>query len=336
MGPERTAIKVVKLGADGMCALEIRREIGFPRSAWNTLDTEQFPDFKESGRGSRRRRGGVLAHHRAQGCDARHWVLRDDVHLPHEEQVAEDLRDRQDHQITGANDGPVVTELRAPDLANIPDAPRPPCSEFESFPRKPGARGRRHPLRRGTNMPVAPSATQDELAAPARTIEQLASRPTFASRWERKLAYSQSITDFVSDCVWIAEPRNANADEPVKLPVVLFPRQQAFLEWLVERFNTRTSAPVEKSRDSGATWMSLRVRDVALVVLSGLDGRLRLEEGDPRRPRRRHAVDLREDPQHRRAPARVHEASGVQRAQRQQLHAAAQPRKWRLRDRRER
>jgi phage terminase large subunit len=99
-----------------------------------------------------------------------------------------------------------------------------------------------------------PPRYQDELARRL-DIEQ---RLTADLRLQAgaKLAYSQSITDFVSDCVWIAEPRNANADEPVKLPVVLFPRQQAFLEWLVERFNTRTSAPVEKSRDSGATWMS--------------------------------------------------------------------------------
>ncbi len=41
-----------------------------------------------------------------------------------------------------------------------------------------------------------------------------------------KLAYAQSITDFVSDCVFLQEPRNANSDEPVKLPVVLFPRQR--------------------------------------------------------------------------------------------------------------
>jgi hypothetical protein len=42
------------------------------------------------------------------------------------------FRDRQDHQITGANDGPVVTELRAPDLANIPDA-KAALREFEAF-----------------------------------------------------------------------------------------------------------------------------------------------------------------------------------------------------------
>jgi hypothetical protein len=41
-------------------------------------------------------------------------------------------RDRQDHQITGANDGPVVTELRAPDLASIAD-PHEALKQFEAF-----------------------------------------------------------------------------------------------------------------------------------------------------------------------------------------------------------
>jgi hypothetical protein len=70
------------------------------------------------------------------------------------------------------------------------------------------------------------------------------------------IKYATSVTDFANDACWIHEPRNANLNEPVFLPVVLFPRQEEFLNWLVERYRTRTSAPVEKARDSGATWMS--------------------------------------------------------------------------------
>ncbi len=40
------------------------------------------------------------------------------------------------------------------------------------------------------------------------------------------------------------------------LPAVPFPRQREFIEWLHQRFKTKTSAPCEKSRDSGVTWMS--------------------------------------------------------------------------------
>jgi phage terminase large subunit len=68
--------------------------------------------------------------------------------------------------------------------------------------------------------------------------------------------YAESVTAFASDCAWLHEPRNANIGEPVVIPVVLFPRQAEFLDWLAERYRSRTSAPVEKSRDSGATWMS--------------------------------------------------------------------------------
>jgi phage terminase large subunit len=70
------------------------------------------------------------------------------------------------------------------------------------------------------------------------------------------LQYAQSPADFISDCVYLYEPRHANVGDPVQLPCVLFDRQRQFIAWLHERFTTRTSAPVEKSRDSGATWMS--------------------------------------------------------------------------------
>jgi phage terminase large subunit len=57
------------------------------------------------------------------------------------------------------------------------------------------------------------------------------------------LRYAQDPAAFISDCVYLHEPRNANTGEPVMLPVVLFPRQQEFIAWLHERFTTKTSAP---------------------------------------------------------------------------------------------
>lgn len=71
-----------------------------------------------------------------------------------------------------------------------------------------------------------------------------------------KLAYAVDPVLFVADCVYVFEPRNANRGLPVRIPAVPFPRQADFIRWMYERFLTRTSAPVEKSRDSGATWMA--------------------------------------------------------------------------------
>ena len=65
------------------------------------------------------------------------------------------------------------------------------------------------------------------------------------------------------------------------LPVVLFQRQREFIAWLHERFTTKTSAPVEKSRDFGATWMSCAFRGGG-GRSAWLDCGLRLEERDPR------------------------------------------------------
>lgn len=71
-----------------------------------------------------------------------------------------------------------------------------------------------------------------------------------------KQFYASSIVDFARDCIWVHEPRNAALGLPTKLPLCPFPKQEEFLLWLVDRARTRTSAPVEKSRDSGATWMA--------------------------------------------------------------------------------
>lgn len=93
-----------------------------------------------------------------------------------------------------------------------------------------------------------------ELARRMELEKRIASDPVMLAG--AKALYASSLPAFVADCVWVYEPRNASKGDPVRVPVVIFERQRAFLEWLVERFESKTSAPVEKSRDSGATWMA--------------------------------------------------------------------------------
>lgn len=61
---------------------------------------------------------------------------------------------------------------------------------------------------------------------------------------------------FVRLFVWTYEPRNANLGLPTRIPVVPFPRQAEFIAWMHDRFTTRERGYVDKSRDSGATWMA--------------------------------------------------------------------------------
>lgn len=83
-----------------------------------------------------------------------------------------------------------------------------------------------------------------------------AARQSAAWAATAKAAYANDPVMFVHDCVFVYEPRNAAAGDPTKIPAVPFQRQAEFLVWLKERFETKTGAPVEKSRDSGATWMA--------------------------------------------------------------------------------
>ena len=124
-------VKVEKLGAEGKSAPEIRRELGISASAWRSWvkkhpefaeAVEQAADLAEAWWIDVGRKGMMLG----TNFSAQTFIYLTKNIFPAR------FRDRQDHQITGANDGPVVTELRAPDLANIPDA-KAALREFEAF-----------------------------------------------------------------------------------------------------------------------------------------------------------------------------------------------------------
>ena len=112
--------KVEKLGVDGLSAVEIRVELGIPASTWR-LWIQTHPDFAEAveeaddaARAALEKIGrlGVMM---GPGFNATAYIFLMKNRWP------KFYRDRQDHQITGANDGPIVQELRAPDLASIAD-----------------------------------------------------------------------------------------------------------------------------------------------------------------------------------------------------------------------
>jgi hypothetical protein len=123
--------KVEKLGAEGKSAPEIRRELGIHASTWRAWvkahpefaeAVEQAADLAEAWWIDLGRKGVLLG----TNFSAQTFIYLTKNIFPAR------FRDRQDHQITGANDGPIVQELRAPDLASIAD-PRQALKEFEAF-----------------------------------------------------------------------------------------------------------------------------------------------------------------------------------------------------------
>lgn len=60
---------------------------------------------------------------------------------------------------------------------------------------------------------------------------------------------------FVNEFVWTQDPRLIATDLPASIPFNLFDYQEDFIRWLRDRLEGRESGVVEKSRDTGFTWM---------------------------------------------------------------------------------
>lgn len=69
----------------------------------------------------------------------------------------------------------------------------------------------------------------------------------------------RSVVHLATWWAWTFDPRNADGDVklPTTLPFDLFPRQVEYMDWMDVRANTGTDGLVEKSRDSGFSWLGI-------------------------------------------------------------------------------
>lgn len=61
---------------------------------------------------------------------------------------------------------------------------------------------------------------------------------------------------WINNWVWTGDPRKSLDGLPIS-PMVLWAKQVEYIRWLQEREATQTSGLVEKSRDAGATWLTV-------------------------------------------------------------------------------
>ena len=114
-----------------MLRAEVRKALGISPSAWRNW-IKAHPDFAESVELAADlaeawwidvgRKGMMLG----TGFSSQTFIYLTKNIFPAR------FRDKQDHQITGANDGPVVQELHTPDLAAVAD-PGEALKQFEAF-----------------------------------------------------------------------------------------------------------------------------------------------------------------------------------------------------------
>lgn len=72
-----------------------------------------------------------------------------------------------------------------------------------------------------------------------------------------KLYYRDHPATFITDWAVTLDPRNVERGLPTAVPFVLWPRQRAWIDWVLERWRAGEPGITEKSRDSGLSWLSI-------------------------------------------------------------------------------
>jgi hypothetical protein len=67
--------------------------------------------------------------------------------------------------------------------------------------------------------------------------------------------YADHPADFISDWGMTFDPRLAEIGRKTTIPFTLFPRQRELVDWILERWTSGSGGLVEKSRDTGVSWL---------------------------------------------------------------------------------
>jgi hypothetical protein len=88
-----------------------------------------------------------------------------------------------------------------------------------------------------------------------RKLEALRAEPELIPRL--KTWYADHPADFIEEWGVTVDPRNAEVNQPVMMPFLLFPKQREWIDWTVERWKSREPGLAEKSRDAGVSWLAV-------------------------------------------------------------------------------
>ena len=122
--------RVIALGAEGKSKAQIRRDLGIHHSTW-ALWCDQHSEFSAAVKEAYELSMawwediGMRGVHLGMKFNATAYIFQVKNRFPRE------YRDRQEHQVTGAEGGPIVQEVRTPDVRGMD--PVEAMKAFESF-----------------------------------------------------------------------------------------------------------------------------------------------------------------------------------------------------------
>lgn len=72
-----------------------------------------------------------------------------------------------------------------------------------------------------------------------------------------KAFYRDNPAQFIIDWGMTVDPRNVERGLPARIPFLLFPKQEEWIEWFVERWRSGEPGITEKTRDMGMSWLTV-------------------------------------------------------------------------------
>lgn len=82
--------------------------------------------------------------------------------------------------------------------------------------------------------------------------------------------YRDHPAQFVIDWGMTFDPRNADVGLPSFVPFLLFPKQEEWCAWMIERWRTRSPGITEKTRDMGMSWLSVALACTICLFTPGV------------------------------------------------------------------
>lgn len=85
-----------------------------------------------------------------------------------------------------------------------------------------------------------------------------------------KAFYKENIPQFISDFGLTFDPRNIERGLPSVIPMILFPKQVEWIEWILAKWKNQEPGLTEKSRDMGMSWVSVSLADSLCLFYHGM------------------------------------------------------------------
>lgn len=85
-----------------------------------------------------------------------------------------------------------------------------------------------------------------------------------------KVYYRENPAQFINDWGMTFDPRNVERGLPANIPFILFPKQEEWINWFMERWQKQEPGITEKTRDMGMSWLTMALACTVCLFRDGV------------------------------------------------------------------